>query len=143
MVINWHILPPPLLIIGIDLRGLLDIFLSLNIRCCYKREQLAVLCITVVVSNIREWMFTNQKNILFLQMVKWFSVAENTEVIWYSPCKDHISIQWRIFNKARKLMKMTDSWQVSGYDTKLYLMVRLQFWRVWITPSLPLLPGPL
>ena len=35
---------------------------------------------------------------------------------------------------------------ILGYDTKLYLVVRLQFWSfggVWNTPSLPLLPGPL
>ena len=30
-----------------------------------------------------------------------------------------------------------------GYDTKLHLMMRLQFWRVWSTPSFSLLPSPL
>ena len=29
------------------------------------------------------------------------------------------------------------------YDTKLHLMVGFQFWRVWSTPSLLLVPGPL
>ena len=30
-----------------------------------------------------------------------------------------------------------------GHDTKLYLMVKIQLWKVWNRPSLPLLPGPL
>ena len=29
----------------------------------------------------------------------------------------------------------------SGYNSKLHMMMRLKFWRVWSTPSLPLLPG--
>ena len=30
---------------------------------------------------------------------------------------------------------------VSGYDTKLHWIVRIQFWRVWSTLPLPLLSG--
>ena len=30
-----------------------------------------------------------------------------------------------------------------GYNTKLHLIVRLQLWGMWSTPSLPLLPGSL
>ena len=49
---------------------------------------------------------------------------------WYSPVK-----RWKSLQKG-----------CPGYDTKLYLMVRLLFWRfseILNTPSLSLLPGPL